>query len=528
MPQYHVNLTAPELVQWALKLEKDTVLSERGALSVRSYLKTGRSPSDKRIVPTDDVVNNVDWGNVNIKLSEESFQACKARAIAFLERQEHLFVVNCFAGHDPRYQLKIRVVTSRPYHALFMRNMLIIPTEDQLYNFGTPDYVIYNAGEEWADEKVPGLTSKTVVALNFKTREQIILGTQYAGEMKKGVLTVMFELMPRAGHLTMHASANEGKKSKDVTVFFGLSGTGKTTLSADPHRALIGDDEHVWTDNGVFNIEGGCYAKAIGLNPDTEFDIWNAVRFGSVAENCDIDPKTQEINFMTETICRNTRVAYPLNFIDGSKKVAVGNHPKNIVFLTNDAFGVMPPIAKLTPEQAMFWFVTGYTSKVPGVEAGVNEIGPTFSPCFGGPFLVRSPMFYGKQLADKMRQYNTSIWLLNTGYAGGVAKKGGERMELKITRALLDRVHDGYLDKAEYKTIPGWGLRIPVRCDHPNIPDTILDPVQVWKDKAAFVETTNKLIQLFQDNFNKRFAKVANDEIRRAVPQKIGAPGSKL
>lgn len=524
MPQYHVNLTAPELVEWALRLEKDTTLSDRGALNVLSYEKTGRSPRDKRVVKTDDVKDNVDWGAVNIPLSEESFQLCKQRALAFLEKHEHLFVVLCYCGHDPRLQLKIKIICARPYHAMFIRNMLIVPTAEQLKNFGEADYTIFNAGEEWADPKVPGVNSKTCVAINFKTHEQVILGSQYGGEMKKGVLTIMFELMPRAGHLCMHASANEGLKDKDISVFFGLSGTGKTTLSADPNRALIGDDEHVWTDNGIFNIEGGCYAKAIGLNPETEWDIWNSVRFGAVAENCDIDPKTREINFMTEKICKNTRVAYPLSFINGAKKDPVGGHPKNIVFLTNDAFGVMPPISRLTPEQAMFWFVTGYTANVPGVEAGKLELTPTFSPCFGGPFLVRSPLFYGKQLAHKMIEHNTKVWLLNTGYAYGAAGKGGSRMKLKITRALLDRVHDGTLNTVEYETVPGWGLHVPRTANHPAIPDELLNPINVWKDKKAFLQESNKLIKLFQDNFNRRFAKTATADMKGAVPKFLSAP----
>lgn len=515
-PKYLTDLSAPELVKYSMMLERDSTLSARGALMVRSYEKTGRSPNDKRVVDTPDVSNNVDWGSVNIKLTEESFAKVKQRAVDYLQSRETLFVVNAFAGHDPRYQLKIRVITTRPYHALFMRNMLIVPTAEQLKTFGEPDYTIYNAGELDADPTVPGLTSKTCVAVNFRSREQVILGTQYAGEMKKGVLTIMFELMPRQGHLTMHASANVGK-SGDVTVFFGLSGTGKTTLSADPHRALIGDDEHVWTDKGVFNIEGGCYAKAVGLNPKTEFDIWNAVRFGAVAENC-VQKKDKEIDFDDESICKNTRVAYPLNFINGALETAVAGHPTNIVFLTNDAFGVMPPVSMLTPEQAMFWFVTGYTSKVAGVVVGEGP-GATFSPCFGGPFLVRHPTFYGEQLAAKMREHNAKVWLVNTGYAGGRADKGAKRMPLSVTRAVLDAIHSGALAKCEFEVLPGWGLRIPKAI--PGVPHALVSPVNSWSDKKQFLETSNHVIGLFQENFNKRFAKAASQEMRSAVPQRI-------
>lgn len=529
MPVEHLNLSAAELTQWALKLEKDTRLSDRGALCVLSYKKTGRSPADKRVVDTPDVHDNVDWGKVNIALPPSSFETLKAQAKAFLAAQEHLFVVHAFAGHDPRYQLKVRIVTTRPYHAMFISNMLILPTPEQLTTFGEPDYVIYNAGEAKAKDwkSIPGLTSETCVAINFKTREQVILGTEYAGEMKKGVLTIMFELMPRQGHLTMHASANEGKKDKDVTVFFGLSGTGKTTLSADPHRCLIGDDEHVWTDRGVFNIEGGCYAKAIGLNPDSEFDIWNAVRFGAVAENCVLKGPKRVLDFNDESICKNTRVAYPLNYIQDAKAPAVGGHPKNIVFLTNDAFGVMPPVARLTAAQAMFWFVTGYTANVPGIEAGKAPKAPvpTFSPCFGGPFLVRHPTFYGEQLAAKMRQHNSSVWLVNTGYAGGRADQGAKRMPLKITRAILDAIHSGELDKCEYDTLPGWGLRIPKSIT--GVPTPFVNPANAWTDKAAFQACTNELITLFRKNFEARFASKASAEMLAAVPKVIGG-GSKL
>lgn len=524
MPEYYKNLSSPELVAWAIKVEKDTTLSDRGALCVLSYLKTGRSPGDKRVVATSDVEKDVDWGPVNKKLSEESFQKNKARALEFLNAQPRLFVQDLFAGHDPRYQIKVRVITTRPYHALFMRNMLIVPTADQLKSFGEPDYTIYNAGECWADPSVPGNSSKTSIAINFKTREQVILGSQYAGEMKKGILTIMFYLMPKQGHLTMHASANEGK-SGDVSIFFGLSGTGKTTLSADPARALIGDDEHVWTDKGVFNLEGGCYAKAIGLNPKTEYDIWNAVRFGAVAENCVLKPGSKEIDFYDESICKNTRVAYPLHYIENAKEVAIAGHPKNIIFLTNDAFGVMPPVSKLTRGAAMFWFVTGYTANVAGVEAGSgNDPKPTFSPCFGGPFLVLHPTFYGKQLAEKMEKHNTNVWLVNTGYSGGAYGKGGKRMPLKITRALLDLIHDGSLDNAEYEEYPGWGLQIPKHVNHKDVPDAILNPRKMWKDQKAYVDTLNKLAKMFQDNFQAKFAAKADEAMKSAVPKLISLP----
>lgn len=520
-PKVYTNLTSPQLVQWALRLEKDSQLSARGALCVLSYAKTGRSPQDKRIVDTSDVRDNVDWGSVNIKLSEQSFAKVKKLATDFLDSRAQLFVVDCFAGHDERYRLKVRVITSRPYHALFMRNMLIVPTAEELSSFGEPDYVIYNAGESKADPSIPGVTSTTCVAVNFKTREQVILGTEYAGEMKKGILTIMFELMPRRDHLCMHASANVGEKG-DVTVFFGLSGTGKTTLSADPRRRLIGDDEHVWTDRGVFNIEGGCYAKAIGLNPKTEKEIYDAVRFGAVAENCVLDKATGEIDFNDESICKNTRVAYPLHHIDSALTKASAGHPKNIIFLTNDAFGVMPPVARLTSAQAMFWFVMGYTANVPGVEAGGTRTArPIFSSCFGGPFLVRHATFYGEQLAEKMRKHNSRVWLLNTGYAGGRADRGAKRMPLRLTRAIIDAIHDGSLDRAEYETYPCWGLHIPKKIA--GVPDYLLNPSKAWANMREFNETTKELVNMFQQSFEKRFAAKASEEMKSAVPKYVNA-----
>ncbi|EPY20541.1 phosphoenolpyruvate carboxykinase (ATP) [Strigomonas culicis] len=518
-PQVHKNLTTPELIQWALKLEKDTKLSARGALCVLSYAKTGRSPRDKRIVDTDDVRENVDWGAVNVKLTEDSFQKVKKQALDFLNTREHLFVMDLYIGHDERYRVKVRVIATRPYHALFMKDMMIRPSDEELRHFGEPDYTIYNAGESKADPTIPGVGSTTCVALNFKTHEQVILGTEYAGEMKKGMLTVMFELMPRQNHLCMHASANVGKQG-DVSVFFGLSGTGKTTLSADPARALIGDDEHVWTDTGVFNVEGGCYAKAIGLNPKTEEEIYNAVCYGAVAENCALKKDSKEIDFYDESICKNTRVAYPLNHIPGALTKAVAGHPKNIIFLTNDAFGVMPPVARLTPEQAMFWFIMGYTANVPGVEAGSAPVAkPLFSSCFGGPFLVRHATFYGEQLARKMKEHNSRVWLLNTGYAGGRADKGAKRMPLKVTRAVIDAIHDGSLDKETFQVYPGWGLHIPTKCN--RVAPELLDPRKAWKDVVAFNTTTKELVAMFQDSFQKRFAAKASEGLKSAVPKYV-------
>lgn len=522
-PIQHVNLNREELTKWALKLEFDTTLTDKGALSVNSYHKKGRSPADKRIVDTPEVTKDVDWGKVNIKMTEDAFELLKARAKKFLAAQEHLFVVNLFAGHDPEHRIKVRIITTRPYHAMFMLNMLIEPTAEELKNFGEPDYVIYNAGQCTADRTIPSVTSETCVALNFKTREQVILGTEYAGEMKKGILTVIMYLETKRGNLTMHASANEDNKTGAVTVFFGLSGTGKTTLSADPNRALIGDDEHVWTKSGIYNVEGGCYAKAIGLTEENEPDIFRAVRAGSVAENVVLDSQ-KRIQYNDIRLTENTRVAYPLKYIEGAKWPAVGKHPNNIIFLTNDAYGVMPPVALLTPAQAKFWFVTGYTAKVPGTEQGVTEPSPTFSACFAGPFLVMHPTVYGELLAQKMQAHNVKVWLVNTGWSGG--KFGtGKRMKLSITRAIVTAINNGTLAKQPFETMPGWGLRIPKSC--PGAPTEVLNPINTWKDKADFVKTIDHVATLFTDNY-KKYASKATPDVLAAMPKPYGTPASKL
>lgn len=514
MPQIHKNLSRKELTEWAVKLEFDTVVTDKGALSVNSYIKKGRSPNDKRIVLTPDVERDVDWGKVNIPLSEASFELLKSRAKKFLDRQENLFVCDLFAGHDQDHRIKVRVITTRAYHAMFMQNMLIEPTPEELAKFGEPDYTIYNAGECFADRTIPGVKSETCVALNFNTREQVILGTQYAGEMKKGILTVCMYVETKRGNLCMHASANEDTKTGDTTVFFGLSGTGKTTLSADPARALIGDDEHVWTSKGIFNIEGGCYAKAIGLTEEAEPDIFRAIKFGSVAENV-VLKADKSIDYMDTTLTDNTRVSYPLSYIPGAKIPAVGKHPKNIVFLTNDAFGVMPPVARLTPAQAKFWFVTGYTAKVAGTEVGVTEPQPTFSACFGGPFLVMHPTVYGQLLAQKMQENKVDVWLVNTGWSGG-AYGTGKRMKLSITRSIVTAINNGALAKQEFHYMPGWNLALPKSC--PGVPDKVLNPIDAWADKNAYVKTVDKLAGMFRKNFEKYIDK-ATDDVKAAMPQ---------
>jgi len=396
----------------------------------------------------------------------------------------------------PRYRLSIRIICSRPYHALFMHNMLMRPTANELASFGEPDYVIFNAGAQPADTSVEGVTSDASVAINFEKSEFVILGTQYAGEMKKGVFSIMHYLMPDKGVLSMHCSANMGV-DKDVSIFFGLSGTGKTTLSADPKRFLIGDDEHCWSGEGIFNIEGGCYAKAINLSEEQEPDIFHAIRFGTVLENVVFDKATREVDYSDNSLTENTRASYPIHFIPNIVEPCLGGHPSNIIFLTCDAFGVLPPVSRLSSEQAMKQFLAGYTAKVAGTEMGVTEPEATFSACFGAAFLVRHPKVYGEMLAKKMEAHDTHAWLVNTGWSGG-GYGVGERMKLAWTRAIIDAIHDGTLAGADVTTDPFFGLSVPTAC--PNVPVEILNPKNTWADPAAYDEAAIKLAQLFADN----------------------------
>ncbi len=492
------NATPARLYEHAI-LGHDAVIASSGALATRSGDKTGRSPKDKRIVESPETNDDIWWGDVNIRMTERSFMINRQRARDYLNTKSQLFVTDGYAGWDPRYRLKIRVICSSAYHALFMQNMLIRPTDAELAEFGEPDYVIYNAGYFPANPYTAQMTSTTSVDLSFEQREFVILGTQYAGEMKKGVFTIMNYLMPKRGVLSMHCSSNEGDAG-DVTLFFGLSGTGKTTLSADPHRKLIGDDEHCWSDEGVFNIEGGCYAKVIHLSRDSEPEIYAAIRFGSVLENVVYDDSTHHVNYDDASITENTRVAYPIEFIPRAKLPCVGGHPNNIIFLTCDAFGVLPPISQLTPESAMKHFVSGYTAKVAGTEMGVTEPTATFSACFGAAFLVWHPSKYAELLAEKIKRHQTKVWLVNTGWTGG-SYGVGQRMSLAHTRAIIDAIHAGQLSDQPMTHDPVFDLSIPSRC--PGVPDAILQPRQAWSSVADYDRTASKLAELFQNNMKK-------------------------
>jgi phosphoenolpyruvate carboxykinase (ATP) len=434
--------------------------------------------------------------------------------------RDRIFVVDGYAGWDPKYRVNVRVLCSRAYHALFMKNMLVEVPPAELDAF-VPDLVIINAGGFPANRYVDGVSSACTVDLhlgryskrfNRTQAEMVILGTQYAGEMKKGILTLMMYQMPLRKQLCLHSSANEGPDGS-VTVFFGLSGTGKTTLSADPRRALIGDDEHVWTDEGVFNVEGGCYAKCIALSAEGEPEIFNAIRFGAVVENVIFDAENREIDFDDISLTENTRCAYPLQYIPNAKLPAVSSHPNNVVLLTCDGFGVLPPVSRLTREQVIYHFISGYTSKMAGTEEGITKPVAAFSSCYGEPFLVWHPVKYATMLAEKLAQHNATAWLLNTGWVGGAK---GKRCPLKYTRAIVDAIHSGELARVDTRTDPIFGLPFPVSC--PGVPSELLDPSSSWADKAEFGKTQAELAALFHKNFDK-YASECSAEVIACGPK---------
>ena len=531
----YYNAPVGVLYDMALKHEKGSQIVSTGALAVKSGKKTGRSPLDKRVVWEEGTKDDVWWGKVNMKLEEKSFLTNRERAVDYLNTRERLFVVDAYAGYNKDLRIPVRVITSRAYHALFMQNMLVPATEEELHDFATgkeKPFVIMNAGVFPANRQTEGMTSSTSVSVSFDRGEMVILGTQYAGEMKKGVFTIMNYLMPlkpkrdlppaeRA--LPLHASANIGKDG-DVSIFFGLSGTGKTTLSADPNRDLIGDDEHVWHTNGVMNMEGGCYAKCIGLTRDTEPEIYDAIRFGAVLENVVWDEGTCEVDYNNVSITENTRVSYPLQFIPNARIPAtVPNHPKQVVLLTCDAFGILPPVSKLTAEQVMYHFISGYTAKVAGTEMGIKDPEATFSACFGAPFLVWHPYVYAEMLAAKLEKYGADAYLVNTGWVGGPYGTGN-RCSLKYTRQLIDAIHDGTLrdlPNSEWEPMPVFGLLQPKK-QIKDVPLHLLRPQEAWvkagRTEKEFMETTGKLAGLFTNNF-KDYADKCSQAVRDAGPK---------
>ena len=512
VPVVHRNLPPSALYEHAIRYEKDASIAENGALVAYSGAKTGRSPKDKRIVKNPQSENDVWWGNVNVPIDEHTFEVVRERARDYLNICEQLYCFDGFAGWDPKYRIKVRVICERPYHALFMHTMLIRPTREELASFGKPDFVIYNAGRFPANRYTAGMGSKTSICLDLEDKQMVILGTEYAGEMKKGVFTVMNYFAPKRGVLSMHCSATADKQTGRSSLLFGLSGTGKTTLSADPNRLLIGDDEHCWSDEGIFNIEGGCYAKAINLTPESEPDIFAALRYGAVLENVVLEDD-HRVDFGDTSITENTRGAYPIEFIQNAKIPCVADHPTDIIFLTCDAFGVLPPVSSLTPEQAMYHFISGYTAKVAGTEVGVTEPVATFSPCFSGPFIVWHPSKYAELLADKMKKHGARVWLVNTGWSGG-GYGVGKRIKLAHTRAIVDAIHNGALSKSKTQKDKIFGLDMVMEC--PKVPSEILDPRNTWADKSAYDAAAAKLAELFRSNF-KKYESGVSAEVKAAA-----------
>ena len=508
----HANLTAPQLVKASLNCGESR-LSADGALIVRTGVHTGRSVADKWIVDEPETTGDVWWGAVNRKLAPSSFTTLKVRVQAYLQGQE-VYIEDLYAGADPEHRVRVRLVTTGAWQALFARNMFIRPSAAELRDF-EPDYVILHAPYFHADPAIDGTRpgSSTAIALSFAQKLIVIAGTEYAGEIKKSIFTVMNWKLPAEGVLPMHCSANIGPH-EDVAIFFGLSGTGKTTLSSDPKRRLIGDDEHGWSPNGVFNFEGGCYAKVINLSKSGEPEIFAAShRFGTVLENVVAD-EHGHLDLTDQRYTENTRACYPVEFIPNVELSGRGGIPKNVVMLTADAFGVLPPISKLTASQAMYHFLSGYTAKVAGTEKGLGkEPQATFSTCFGAAFLPRQPGVYGKMLATLIAEHGADCWLVNTGWVGG-AYGVGSRMSIKHTRALLNAALDGSLRNAEFRTDPFFGLSIPLNV--PGVPNEVLDPREAWADKNAYDIAARDLVKRFVANFDT-FADVVGDDVKAAA-----------
>jgi phosphoenolpyruvate carboxykinase (ATP) len=465
------NLTTPALYEEIVR-RRGGVIAEDGPVVVRTGKYTGRSPKDKFIAREPGSEANIWWGDVNQPLEQEQFAVLKKRMLAYLSGRD-LYVQDCYAGADPRYRLNVRIITELAWHALFMRNLLIRPEPDEDLSGFVPDFTVICAPHFHSIPEEDGTRSETFIVLNFATKEVLIGGTEYAGEMKKSIFTILNYLLPLQNVLSMHCSANYGPRG-DVAIFFGLSGTGKTTLSSDPARTLIGDDEHGWSDHGVFNIEGGCYAKVIRLSPTAEPEIYAAShRFGTILENVAIDSRTRRLDLDDESLTENTRAAYPITHIANADTAGVGGHPKNIIMLTADAFGVMPPIARLTPAQAQYYFLSGYTAKVAGTERGVTEPQATFSTCFGAPFIVHPPTLYARLLGERIAAYGADAWLVNTGWTGGPAGVG-HRMSIAYTRAMVAAALDGSLSSVETVPDPVFGVGVPVSC--PGVPPEVLQP----------------------------------------------------
>lgn len=505
------QLTVPELVEKATS-RGEAILTVDGALRANTGKYTGRSPKDKFMVEEASSKDHIDWGSVNRPISSEVFDALYTKVINYLKEKEEVFVFKGFAGADAETRLAIRVVNEYAWHNLFAHNLFIRPTEEEAANH-IADFTIVSAPTFHADPIVDGTESETFIMVSLEKKIILIGGTEYAGEMKKSIFGIMNYLLPQQGILSMHCSANVGEKG-DTTLFFGLSGTGKTTLSADANRKLVGDDEHGWSDNGVFNIEGGCYAKTINLSAEKEPEIYNAIRFGTVLENVVVDENTRIPDYDDETPTQNTRAAYPITNIDNIVLPSVAGHPNTIIFLTADAFGVLPPISKLTKEQAMYHFISGFTSKTPGTERGVVEPEPVFSTCFGSPFLPLPATVYAEMLGKKIDEHNVNVFLVNTGWTGG-SFGTGTRMKLSYTRAMVNAAIEGKLNDVPTEKDAFFGLAIPTSIE--GVPTELLNPRNAWADKDAYDIKATQLAGMFHENF-KKFGKVAEDIATKGAP----------
>jgi len=518
----HPNLGTSALVEAAIA-GGEGQLSKHGALVVKTGAKTGRSAKDKFIVRDETTEDTVWWGKVNASMTPEHFANLKEDFLSAVGDKDTLYVADLFGGSQPEHRVNVRVINELAWHNLFIRTMLVRPTAEELGDFA-PEYTIIDLPSFKADPERHGTNSETVIAVNLTEKLILIGGTRYAGEMKKSVFGILNYLLPTKGVMPMHCSANISADGK-TAVFFGLSGTGKTTLSADASRTLIGDDEHGWSDTAVFNFEGGCYAKMIRLSEEAEPEIYATTKmFGTVLENVVMDEQTRELDFDDNTLAENTRGAYPIHFIPNTSEKNLGPAPSNVVMLTADAFGVLPPIARLTPDQAMYHFLSGYTAKVAGTEIGVTEPEATFSTCFGAPFMPRHPSVYGNLLKERIAKGGVQCWLLNTGWTGG--KYGvGNRMPIKATRALLNAALDGKMDDVEFRKDPNFGFDVPVSVPalaEAGIDQSILDPRSTWEDKGEYDATAQKLVQLFIDNFAEFEAHV-DEGVRKAAPASVVA-----
>jgi len=508
----HWNLTPAEIYEHAIR-RGEVQITAAGPFNAITSPHTGRSPKDKFAVREPSSENDIWWGRINQPLAPEKFDLLHQKMLDYLNAQPELYIRDVYACADPAYRLRARFISASAWHQLFINNLLIRPPAEDLVDF-EPNFTILHAPELQADPETDGTRSSTVILLNFAKRMILIAGTRYAGELKKSIFTVLNYLLPKEGVLSMHCSANLGSDGS-TALFFGLSGTGKTTLSADPSRALIGDDEHGWSDNGIFNLEGGCYAKVIRLSAEAEPDIYAAThRFGTVLENVVVDPETRTLDLDNDEITENTRSAYPIEFNQNTVPSGTGGHPRNIVLLTADAWGVMPPIAKLTPEQTMYYFLSGYTAKLAGTERGVTTPEATFSACFGDVFLVWHPTVYAKMLAEKMSKHGATAWLVNTGWTGGPYGEG-HRMKIGYTRSMVNAAVNGELNDVPTEVDPIFGVGIPTSV--PNVPQEVLRPRDTWADKAAYDEKASELAGLFHKNF-AQFADKVTPEVLAAGP----------